>query len=194
MEHLGDWHSRHLFLLDEARADLTGGAPVRNCLLAFAGEAPLLVAWLRPFAPGAHKPALVEVLALALPLGADRLAVSMPGRMWSLADPIPPCLPGVGDLRQRVVVVEEADASRGRVVAATTAYPYEVGDDGAPAWLDPLAEDAVVGPVAGLLAQALAGGLTASDVELRRQARRLADLGHLVALAPDVLDVGVRPG
>lgn len=194
MEHLGCWPERHHFLLAEARQDLEDGAPVRNCLLAFAGEEPLLVAWLRPFAPGAHRAALVEVLALALPLGADRLAVSMPGRMWSLADPIPPVLPGVGDLRQRVVVVEEADAGSWPIATRTTAYPYEVGGDGLPRWLEPLAEEGVTGPVAALLADALAGGLTASDAELCQQARRVAELGHLVAVAPGVLDADVLHG
>src|SRR5687767_6035135 len=102
---VGVWGDVEGFLLDEAAKDVALSDEVRPCLAAFAGDEPLLVAWWRPFPKGGYADPLIELLALACPLGADRVAQSLAGRATSLDDPIAPVVAGVGDLRQRVVHV-----------------------------------------------------------------------------------------
>ena len=108
------WGDQPAFLTDLAVADLEAGMAVRATLVAFRGEQPLVLATLRPFASGAHHDAIIEVAALAWSLRADRVALSLSGRAWSLEDPVPPVVEGVGDLRQRVVVVHVAEATPDR--------------------------------------------------------------------------------
>ena len=54
---------------------------------------------------------MVEALAGLLPLGADRLAAALPGRAWSLDDPVVP-VSDDGDLRQRVLMLTTARPGR----------------------------------------------------------------------------------
>jgi hypothetical protein len=93
-------------------------------LLAFAGDTPLAVVGLRPFDPGEIGQALLEVLSLVVPLGADRLAFGAVGRVWSVDDPIPPVC-SEGDLRQRAIVVALADARSGPCRLSTSIHPFD---------------------------------------------------------------------
>lgn len=183
------WEERRAYFLDEARRDIECGDDVRPCLVALAGEERLFLAFLRPFERGELLDALIELLALAAPLGADRLAMSLPGRAWSLHDPVPPVLPGVGDLRQRVLVIEEADGTRGRPRGSTLAIPFDIAD-GTVVWGDPLDGGDWVGPLAGALVKTIAERerIRGRDRAPRRQAQRCVALGHMVALGPTVAD------
>lgn len=183
------WEDRRSYFLDEARRDLEGGQDVRPCFVALTGTDRLFLAFVRPFERGELFEALVELLALAAPLGADRLAMSLPGRAWSLRDPVPPVLPGIGDLRQRVLVIEEADGTLGQPHASTLVIPFDVAD-GTLRWGDPLGGGEWVGPLAGALAKTIAvrDRTPGPDHTIRRQAQRCAALGHLLALGPGVAE------
>lgn len=184
-----DWEARRAYLLEEAAFDLEFGVDVRPGFLAFAGSHLLFVAFLRPFLKGQHMDAVIELLALAAPLDADRLAMSIGGRAWSLDDPIPPVLPGVGDLRQRVLVVEEVDGSAGRARTCSLAYPWSL-DQGTVRWADPIESTEVTGPLGHMLQAAVTRRrqLAADTAAIREQAERCARLGHLIALAEPVND------
>ncbi|MPZ87441.1 MAG: hypothetical protein GEU81_05075 [Nitriliruptorales bacterium] len=178
------WEDRQGFLLDEARRDLEASQQVRPCLLAMAGARRLFIAFLRPFDRGRHLDALVELLALAAPLDADRLALSIPARAWSMNDPLPPVLPGLGDLRQRVLTILEADGSNGSETARSTLIPFDL-DDNRVHWGDPHVTEGETGPVSSalLLTVRHRHELRAEDRDIRTQAARCVRLGHLVAFA-----------
>lgn len=164
----------------------------RPHLVGFAGDTALLLVGLRPFGPGEARGPLVEALALALPLGADRVSIALPGRAWSLDDPVPPVVPGA-DLRQRVLTQITVDAhGAGPPRTTTSLHPFsESTDDGALVW------DEVVhpGPVEGWIPDALRtllehrgdAVLHATSEQLVAQAERLHDLGHEVLVPDDVV-------
>lgn len=183
------WEERREFLTEEATLDLEFGVDVRPGFLAFAGPHLLFVAFLRAFLKGRHMDAVIELLALAAPLDADRLAMSIGARAWSLDDPIPPVLPGVGDLRQRVLVIEEVDGSAGRPKSCSLARPWTL-EDGRVHWGEPLESTEMTGPLGQALQLAVQRRrqLSTDTAAIRAQAERCAHLGHLVALAEPVSD------
>lgn len=174
------WGDRETYLLDEARRDLEGNADVRPCLLAMVGDQPLMTAFLRGFARGRHLDALIEVVALAAPLGADRLALSLPGRAWYLDDPPPPIL-------RDVIVLEEVDAAAGPPRSTSSAFGYHLDGSGL-RWAAPLRHSGLSGSTSTALLVAVRERhrLRATDAELRQQAARCVLLGHLVAFARPV--------
>jgi len=177
------WAHTEEFLLQQAADDLSAGLDVRPCLVAYDGDDALFVAFLRSFAKGAYADPVIELLALAGPLGADRLALSVGARAWSLDDPIPPVLDGEGDLRQRVVCITRAEAVAGAAEASCSMHPFTV-ESGTVAWAPVLREPGGVGwlPEALALAVEHRGAMRASRAQIRRQARRCVALGHLLAL------------
>lgn len=179
------WEGRRAFLLEEARDDLERGEDVRPRLVAWRGENPLLVAYLRAFRRGGHIDALVEVLSVAVPLGADRLAMSVGGRAWSLRDPVPPVIEGVGDLRQRVVCVEQVDGSSRRTVMETMAVPYTLDGGRRVTWLPPVDAEDTISRVATALAAALhhRARFAAPIERVRERAVSCVEVGHLVAFS-----------
>lgn len=169
-------------------ADLDAPDPAPH-LAAYDGNDLLVVIRLRPFAPGAYQGPLVEALALALPLGADRVSLALPGRAWSMDDPVPPVTEGA-DLRQRVLTQVSVDGHRaGRPVVRMALHPFGADADGHGGGLrwdttvDP-------GPGEGWIPDALSTLVEARDDiaagggidERRQQVTRLEDLGHLVVL------------
>jgi hypothetical protein len=183
------WADRVVFLMEEACRDLETGLQVRPCLVAMAGDERLFVAFLRPFMRGEPMDPLIELLALAAPLGADRLALSISGRAWSLKDPLPPVLPGVGDLRQRVLTILEADGTDGSVLPRTTVVPFDLVSGGVH-WGTPHVEEGEAGPISSALVLAVhhRRDFQADDREIRKQAARCSRLGHLLAFAEPVFD------
>jgi hypothetical protein len=174
-------------LLALCAADLDAGLDPVPTLAAFAGERPLAVVGLRPFAPGQVVQALVEVLALLLPLGCDRLALALPGRAWSLDDPIVPVTDD-GDLRQRVLVLTVADA-RGRACELrTTLHPFEVSGQltrfAAPITPGTPTDAPVVAAVGTLLDARDEVCPSMTGVALTAQFGRVLLLGHDLTLAP----------
>jgi hypothetical protein len=183
------WREVEDFLLAEAARDLRGCGEIRPCLMAYAGEHPLFLAFLRPFPKGGYADPMVELMALAAPLDADRLALSMGGRAWSLLDPIPPILPDLGDLRQRVVVLQSADGASRRVRLDSRMFPYDLAH-GEVRWGEALRYDGETGWMTGALRLAISQRhrIRGLPTQIRRQAERCVELGHLLALSPAVHD------
>lgn len=189
------WGEVREFLVSEATADLEAGLEINPCLVAFAGDVGLFIAFLRSFAKGDYADPIIELVALAAPMGADRLALSMGARAWSLDDPIPPVLEGVGDLRQRVLCITEVDGTRDPVSVEGAVFPFTMPSTGRVVWGDPLAGDGGEGWIPGALRLAVErrGTLKASPRDIRRQAGRCERLGHLLAFS-DAGAAVVQPG
>lgn len=184
------WEDAPRLLRRLAAQDLAAGRPPSPALVAHEGERPLALLTLRPFADGEAIRALVEVLALLLPLGADRTALALPGRAWSLDDPIPPVTDDA-DLRARVLVVITADAHDGPCDSAATLWPYSL-DASSGHWQAPVD---VPGPLSGPAVAVLTTLLDRRDelpvghgdeLRLAAQLARVLLRGHEVTLAPEV--------
>ena len=167
--------------------DVDLGDEPRHRLAAYVGEDPLLVIDLRPFPPGGIEGPMVEAVAGALALGADRLAAALPGRAWSMDDPVVPVTED-GDLRQRVLLC--ATARRGED-PSTWLLPFDV-DGQSLSWHETVLED---GDCEGWVPHALQVGVDAGwepDIPgAAGQLARCTALGHEVFLAPagsDLLD------
>ena len=179
------WQDVEAFLTAEAERDLCATGEVTPCLVACSGDEPLFAAFLRPFDRGAYVDPMIELLALAMPLGADRLALSLGGRAWSFDDPVVPVVPGTGDLRQRVVCIHLADGTMGEPAIETLVLPFDI-QDGVVVWDTELRP----GPSESWINQALAlsvsarDALQASPAGLAAQAQRCVTLGHQLYLAP----------
>ena len=179
------WTDVETYLLEAARADLGGGLAIAPCLVAFRGDEPLLSAFLRPFDKGGYHDPMIELLALAGGLEADRLAVSFPGRAWSLVDPIPPVLADDADLRQQVVVITFVDATVEPPSCTSSIVPYEPAG-ASPLWGPALRTDAGQGwiPQAMTVAAQHRAELATGWPEVRAQAARCQRLGHVLGFAP----------
>lgn len=183
--------------LMRAGADLdlrTDGEAIPR-FVALEGDRALMIAHVRPFPKGGYHEPLIELMALAVPLGADRVAVGITGRVWSLVDPIVPVLDGVGDLRQRALVVELVDGHQRAATARTVVVPFSLDADG-PAWEEPFDP----GPGEGWIPAALPvlvdgrGTFEATPADLREQAERCLALGHGLVLVDEIADrLGVEP-
>lgn len=184
------WADQTRLLLDLALGDLAAGGDVLPTMVAFRGDEALFLATIRPFAPGDHEDAVLEVGALAAALRADRLLLSLAGRAWSLHDPIPPVLPDGPDLRQRVVVLHRVDATTDDPACLTTVVPIEVADDGqvvtGPALTDIDGEGTV--PRTLLVAATMSHGRWRRD-ELAVQVVRCEQLGHRIAWSTGAREV-----
>ena len=187
-----DWDGRHGFFKAEATKDLLADAEVRGVLAAFLGEDPVCLIFLRSWAQGQHVDAVIEALALAVQLGADRVAVALPGRAWSLDDPIPPVLDGIGDLRQRVLVIDEADGTVHPPRVLSSAHAFDIDGTGPKPrvrWGAPITATGATGLISEALEiwvreRAIWDHL--SDDALARRAAQCTASGHLVAVAPVV--------
>lgn len=188
------WNETESYLIAEAGHDLEDGEDIRPCMVAFRDDKPLFVAFLRSFAKGAYDGPIVELLALAAPLDANRIAVSVGGRAWSLDDPVPPVVEGVGDLRQRVLCITIVEAMGVGVDVRSVVVPFTRTPCGV-AWEPALRTAGGEGwmPSALRLAVEHRSEMSASRRDIRRQARRCVRLGHLLALGDGVAtDLGLR--
>ena len=138
---LSTWTDVEDFLMESAADDLADDRPILPVVIAFRGETPLFLAGLRDFDKGEYHNPMIELLALAGAMGADRLATAFPARAWSLGDPLPPVIAGVGDLRQRVLVMTFVDATAAPTLRTSTIAPYDL-DGGRGRWQQPLREEA----------------------------------------------------
>lgn len=180
------WPEATAGLLHLAADALDHGATPAASLLAFDGDEPMAVVTLREFGPGEALPALIEVLALLLPLGSDRIAVSFPGRAWSLDDPIVP-VSDEGDLRQPVLMVTCADGRCQPPRLETSLHAIHLDDDGW-RWADTLHGEQPDSPVVAALGVLLGAEdafdtIDEGDLRLAAQLGRVVLLGHLVALS-----------
>lgn len=182
----GRWEDVEATMVGFAAEDLAQGRAITPLLAAFAGDHLRFFAFLRPFAKREHGDALVELLALAMPLDADRLGLSLSARVWSLDDPMPP-VSADGDLRQRALVCAFVDGSHGRPREDTVFHPYDL-EDGDVRWHPPQRVGGGQGfvPAALTLAVRRRRQLRCDDAQILQQAERCVRLGHDLYLAPAV--------
>jgi hypothetical protein len=186
------WRDVEPFLLDEATQDLaTGVGPLPTVAAAIDDEV-VALGTLRPFDDSGPVPALVEVLALLLPLGVNRVALRLSGRAWSTLDPIPP-VSEAGDLRARVLLLVRADG---------LSRPCRISSQLHELQPEPTAQGWTLGAaIAGTGEQPVAPLLEALGILLDRrdelqedatgaalvaQLGRILLLGHQLALAPEL--------
>ncbi len=186
------WTDVETFLLEEARHDLAAGVGPLPTLAAGIDDEVVALDTLRPFDGTGPVPAVVEVLALLLPLGVNRVALRLSGRAWSTLDPIPP-VSDAGDLRARVLVLVQADG-RPRPCAISsqlhelqpepTSGGWTLGEEIADIEEPP---DAPLTEALGILLDRrdeLRGDTTGAA--LVAQLGRVLLLGHELALAPEL--------
>lgn len=175
-------------LLADAADDLDAGGVPTASLHAYEGDDLLATVVLRPVDAGGSVQALIEVLALMLPLGTDRIAVCLPGRAWPADDPLPP-VDAELDLRQPVLVIGTIDGTRQPARTTTSVHALHLDDHGW-RWTDTLdaqvVDDEPVIDTARRLLEARGAIPRADDGDLRVAAQlgRVLLLGHLVALSP----------
>jgi hypothetical protein len=175
-------------LLALAACDLDAGGPALPRLAAHRGDEALAIATLRPFATGQLLDPVIELLALFVPLGADRIGFALPGRVWSLLDPIPPVLEDEGiDLRQPALIVGTADGHERPCRTGAELRPFVRHEDGEWGWDRPVAPDeAPEGPLLSALGIILDSRqeLRFDRAGLQAQLERVLLLGHGLALGP----------
>lgn len=176
------WEDVEELLVAAAADDLERHDDVVPAMVAFADDEVLFVAWTRPFPPGEHHAAVLEICALATALGADRVGMSFGARVWSLEDPIPPVAPE-GDLRQRAVTVHLVDGRAEPPGAVHALHPFDAVD-GAVRWHPRMEHGELEGWIPDVLRQVAAP--VRRTVRLEHQVltllRWLTELGHDVHL------------
>lgn len=195
------WDEVELDLQVEATMALDQGLVPAQLLVAFDDEEPLAVVGLRPFEPDGVLDALVEVLALLLPLGARRLALALPGQARD--DETGPAVAAATGLTtaEALVVLATADAAgdgptrlRARVLPlAHDGDCWQWRDQDA---LDVDADEWSVTRALGVLLDGpalLDGGAGDERTQLQAQLARCLLLGHVVTLAPSTAD-RLEPG
>jgi hypothetical protein len=189
---LRSWSDIEAFLLDEATHDLAAGVGPLPTVAAAIDDEVVALGTLRPFDDTGPVPALVEVLALLLPLGVNRVALRLSGRAWSTLDPIPP-VSDAGDLRARVLVLVQADGVSRPCRISSQLHELQP-EPTAPGWtIGAAIADAEEQPEAPLL-EALGILLDRRDElqddmtgeALVAQLGRILLLGHELALAPEL--------
>lgn len=160
--------------------DVELGEQPRHRVVGYRGEEPLVVIDLRPFPPGGVQTPMVEAMAGVLALGADRFGAALPGRAWSMDDPVVPVSED-GDLRQRVLMLTTA---RPDEPVRTWILPFDlVGDE--LTWHAATLDE---GPCEGWVPYALGVAVEADwqpdpDAAVLQLAR-CTSLGHHVMLSP----------
>jgi hypothetical protein len=180
------WEDVEALLVSVAQLDIEEDVWVRPALVAFAGDHLRFMAWLRPHPKGEYHDPFTELLSLAMPLDADRLAVSISGRAWSLRDPIVPATRDV-DLRQRVLIVYTVDGVGRRPRAAAALHPFEVADGGV-VWQDRQELPGGEGWIPEVLELSVRERhrLRTTDGMIRSQADRVVRLGHDLHVSAEV--------
>lgn len=183
------WQDVEQFTVEMATNDLRRRGEVQPLLVAFTGDRPCFLGFVRWFPAGAYADPLIELLSLAMACDVDRLAFAVAGRLTSLDDPIPPVTPGA-DLRQRALVVEYADATGGAPARHCLIHPFDqAGDEvtwGAAVRLGP--GQGWISGVIGLSVEHRGElALAASHHDVRAQAERCVALGHELFIGPALL-------
>ena len=189
------WDEVELDLRVEATLALDDGRPPEPLLVAFDDDAPLAVVALRPFDHQGVLQALVEVLALLLPLGARRIALGLPGRARD--DELGELPLDLGEVADHALLVVATATGAVREPAHLTARILPLAFDG-DCWqwheeciVDIDAEAWDITRALGVLLSDAPEGLGAATRdrgELQAQLARCLLLGHMVALAPAVAD------
>lgn len=174
------WTDASETLLAFAADDLDNGGVPLPMLLAFEGDEPHALVTLRPFGPDELLHAMIEVLSLLLPMGADRLACSLPARSPAGPD---------HDLDARHLLLVLADGQNGPCRTELSLRPGTPTPDGW-RWQEPLEDvTGVDGSLSGALSVLLDARdelVTGPSAELRLAAQfgRVLLLGHELVVAP----------
>jgi hypothetical protein len=144
------WHEVEDWLRDVAHEDVLETGGIRPTLVAFAGARPLLMARWRAFERGGGHAALIELLTLAMPMGADRLAVSIGGNGWSYARERSTDWPYPRDDRRQILMTAVVDGTTAGGRPRCTLTPFEHRDSTVQ-WGDPLVSDEVEGWLVDML-------------------------------------------
>lgn len=161
--------------------DVELGEQPRHRLIGYRAEDPLTVIDLRPFPAGGIEAPMVEAMAGVLALGADRFATALPGRAWSMDDPVVP-VSEHGDLRQRVLMLTTA---RPDEPVSSWLLPFDLTNGDELTWHPSVLDD---GPCEGWVPHALGIAVEADwrpdpDAAIEQLAR-CTSLGHHVMLSP----------
>lgn len=111
----GGWRHATVLLRDRAAVELQAVGAMRPALLAYAGDDLVATVGLRPCVGGDEQHAVIEVLALLLPLGTDRIAACTEASIR----PVDQDSPARRAVRTRALLVVLADAS-GRALPRVT--------------------------------------------------------------------------
>lgn len=182
------WTDASADLLQLAATDLDSGCSPAPTLVAFRGDDALALVVLRPFERDELLQALLEVLALLLPLGTDRVGLALTGRAWRLDEPIVP-VHGDLDLRSPVLVLTLVDGHDGPATVSSSVHPVHVDDDGW-RWLGTLdtggepPDAPVVDTLRRLVDLRHDLGRTSSPEQLGLQFGRIVLRGHVLLLTP----------
>jgi hypothetical protein len=194
------WDEVELDLQVEATLALDEGYAPEPLLVAFDEHEPVGIVGLRPFDSDGVLQALVEVLALLLPLGARRIALTLPGQARDVPDG-GPSAPTASGTQGPLVVLATADAV-GQGATRLRARVLPLAHDG-DCWQwqeqDAVDVDAGVWDVTRALAvlleapAPLAAEADRERTQLQAQLGRCLLLGHMVTLAPPAAD-RLEPG
>lgn len=194
------WDEVELDLQVETTLALDEGYAPEPLLVAFDEKEPVGVVGLRPFEPEGVLQALVEVLALLLPLGARRVALALPGRARDVAGAGGTALTAE-DPYAALVVLATADAI-GDGPAELRARVLPMRHDG-DCWqwqeqdvVDVDADEWDITRALGVLLDApapLEADAAQDRTQLQAQLARCLLLGHVVTLAPPAAD-RLEPG
>ena len=194
------WDEVELDLQVEATLALDEGYAPEPLLVAFDDQEPVAIVGLRPFEADGVLQALVEVLALLLPLGARRVALTLPGRARDVPGSGPTALTAAGT-PSALVVVATADAVgdgptrlRARVLPlAHDGDCWQWQEQGA---VDVDADEWDITQALAVLLDAptpLEAEAAQDRTQLQAQLARCLLLGHVVTLAPPAAD-RLEPG
>lgn len=175
---LAHWDDRLDTVVAWCELDHGLGESPRPRLFGYLDDLLTLVIDLRPFPPGGIEAPFTEATAGLLGAGCTAVVAALPGRAWSLDDPIVPVLDD-HDLRQRVVAV--AAARRGEPTV-TSIRPFECRATEL-RWLPEVDGEGVSWWVADALRIGVEHGIEATIDEAADQLARCCALGHVVMVA-----------
>lgn len=184
------WDTQSDLLTTLAVHDLEQGGEVKPSCVAFQGEQAVFLTTLRPFTTGGHHQPVLEVLAVAVGLGVNRLMISLAGRAWSMDDPIPPVSED-GDLRQPVITIHSVDGSTTPPLSLNRLRAYDCLEGGEVRVGELICEATALGFIPSALAMAVAQSTpvpvpgTDEAAGLIAQIARCERLGHRFAWAAD---------
>ena len=150
-----DWNDVEEWLRDVAGHDVAATGGVRPTLVAFAAHRPLLMVRCRGFAPGDGPAALREMLDIAVPMGADRVAVSFGGTAQTDGGGVSAVAGGPDATVREILLIAVAERSDDSVDLRCALHPLEPGGCGRAA--RSTGPDPVGGWLAWMLTDALAG-------------------------------------
>lgn len=184
------WDTAEHFLRREAERDHASGALPRPVLLAFQGEEARVLGFCRRCRPGEPDlaMALFELAQFAQLVRPDRLVWAMAATLRPLAAaPLSPRLAGA-----RALAVQKLIRSGRRSEESARLLPYAVEDDGSLRWEEPVrVDEAAPTDTRRTLRAVLLAAPARSCADIGEVAAMLAGWGHLIAVAPGLLDDGV---